>query len=198
MTNIIGVTGGVGSGKSTLIKYLRKNNYLTHSSDEVVRNIYQNPSKSLVKHLKKIGLEKATKHNKINKGIIAKEIFTNKEIKNKLEDFVHKEVRKKREAFIKKHKKNKTNLVFIEIPLLFEKKLEHLFNKIICVLSPKKIRLNRVVRKNKKTEALFKKIIKNQTTNIERIKKSHYCLVNNKTKNNFYKKIDRVLKKILI
>ena len=43
MTKIIGITGGIGSGKSTLSQYLKKSGYLVHESDEVVADMYKNP-----------------------------------------------------------------------------------------------------------------------------------------------------------
>ena len=58
--------------------------------------------------------------------------------------------------------------------------------------------MERVVRKKNITTDLFKKIIKDQVTNIQRKKRADYCIVNDKTKKYFYKKIDFILRAINI
>ena len=66
---IIGLTGGVASGKTTIAKFFKKKGLLVHDSDKVVKNLYKNKSKEFVKHLLQIGLKKAVGPNKINKGL---------------------------------------------------------------------------------------------------------------------------------
>ena len=75
MTLIIGITGGIGSGKSTLVEYLRKKNFYVHDSDEIVKKIYEKSSKELKNYLVNIGLQESIKNKKINKKIIAEKIF---------------------------------------------------------------------------------------------------------------------------
>ena len=53
MTKVIGITGGIGSGKTTLCKYLKKKGYLVHDSDKFVSSIYKKPNKRFLKFLKK-------------------------------------------------------------------------------------------------------------------------------------------------
>ena len=96
MTRIIGITGGIGSGKSTLSNYIKKAGYLVHDSDKVVLSIYKNPKKKFIKFLKKCGLEKALKNNRINKKIITSKIFNNHELKKKFEKYVHEQVKEQR------------------------------------------------------------------------------------------------------
>ena len=194
MTLIIGITGGIGSGKSTLSNYLKKKKFFVHDSDTVVKEIYTKPTKKFQDYLIKIDLKEALKNKKINKKIIAKKIFSNELTKRKLENFIHKKVKKQRNNFIKYHKKKKTKAVFIDIPLLFENKLDNLFNKILCVLSPKKTRLKRIVSSRKIKMDIFRKIIRNQVTDVERKKRSNYFINNNKTKKFFFNKVDEFIK----
>ena len=67
MTKIIGITGGIGSGKTTVCDYLKKNNFAVHESDKVVAQMYKNPSKSFLHFLKKNISKEVVKNNKINK-----------------------------------------------------------------------------------------------------------------------------------
>ena len=132
MTKLVGITGGIGSGKTTLSNHLKKLGYLVHESDVVVSEMYTKPKKQFLSFIKEKISEDAVYHNKINKTEIANVIFNNKAIKKLLETRIHKEVQNSREAFIKK---NKNKLIFADIPLLFEKKLEKDFDLVICIIS---------------------------------------------------------------
>ena len=103
MTKLIGITGGIGSGKTTFSNHLKKLGYVVHESDVVVSEIYNNPKKQFLSFIKEKISQNAVKHNKINKAEIANVIFSNNQIKKILEKHVHKEVQKSREAFIKKN-----------------------------------------------------------------------------------------------
>ena len=195
MTIVIGITGGIGAGKSTLLKHLKQKKLFIHDSDVAVNKIYLKPTNKLIKTLKEIGLNEALNKNKINKKIISKIIFSDNKIRKSLEKFIHKEIKKIRKNFINLHKKKKTKSVFIDVPLLFEKKIDKEFDFIICVLSSKIKRLKRVVSKRKINKETFYKIIKNQTNDKERKKRANLCIYNNKTKKHFIKKIDNVLLK---
>ena len=78
MTIIVGLTGGIASGKTTICKFLEKQKFPLHDSDSVVKNIYTKPPTALLRVLKKIGLSHSIKNKKINKNIIRDEIFNNK------------------------------------------------------------------------------------------------------------------------
>ena len=177
MTKCVGITGGIGSGKTTFSNHLKKLGYLVHESDVVVSEI----SKDTVNH------------NKINKAEIANVIFSNKKIKKILEKRIHKEVQTSREAFIKKHTRKKEKIIFADIPLLFENKLEKNFDSVICIISTRKNRTKRVLKNKKFTKENLNKIFKAQTTDKERKKRSQIIINNNKTKKDFIFSVEKVL-----
>ena len=74
---IVGLTGGIASGKTTIVNFLKKQNYTIHDSDAVVKKIYLSPNPNFIKHLKNIGLSDAIKRRTINKSTIRYEIFNN-------------------------------------------------------------------------------------------------------------------------
>ena len=139
MTKVIGITGGIGSGKTTLCKYLKKNGYNVHESDKIVFNIYKNPSRLFLNFIKKNISEKVVKNYKINKKKVAEIVFNNDVIRKKLENYIHQEVKVSRERFIKKNQKNNKRVVFVDIPLLLENNLEKKFNLVVCIISKKKL-----------------------------------------------------------
>ena len=196
MTKTIAITGGIGSGKSTLCSKLKEKGFKIHSSDEQVAKIYKNPEKKFVTYLRTIGLSKSISKKNIDKKIISKIIFENKQIRKKLELYIFKIVRKKRSDFIKKEKQKKTKLIFIDIPLLFENNLEKHFNKVISIIASKRVRLKRLKKTRKMTENQFKNITRSQTSDVIRKKKSDYVIYNNSTLKDYKIKINELINKL--
>ena len=196
MTKIIAITGGIGSGKSTFCSKLKEKGFKIHSSDEQVAKIYKNPEKKFVTYLRTIGLSKSISKKNIDKKIISKIIFENKQIRKKLELYIFKIVRKKRSDFIKKEKQKKTKLIFIDIPLLFENNLEKQFNKVISIIASKRVRLKRLKKTRKMTENQFKNITRSQTSDVIRKKKSDYVIYNNSTLKDYKIKINKLISKL--
>jgi len=196
MTKTIAITGGIGSGKSTFCSKLKEKGFKIHSSDEQVAKIYKNPEKKFVTYLRNIGLSKSISKKNIDKKIISKIIFENKQIRKKLELYIFKIVRKKRSDFIKKEKQKKTKLIFIDIPLLFENNLEKQFNKVISIIASKRVRLKRLKKTRKMTENQFKNITRSQTSDVIRKKKSDYVIYNNSTLKDYKIKINKLISKL--
>ena len=196
MTKTIAITGGIGSGKSTLCSKLKEKGFKIHSSDEQVAKIYKNPEKKFVTYLRTIGLSKSISKKNIDKKIISKIIFENKQIRKKLELYIFKIVRKKRSDFIKKEKEKKTKFIFIDIPLLFENNLEKQFNKVISIIASKQVRLKRLKKTRKMTENQFKNITRSQTSDVIRKKKSDYVIYNNSTLKDYKIKINKLISKL--
>ncbi len=192
----IAITGGIGSGKSTLCSKLKEKGFKIHSSDEQVAKIYKNPDKKFVTYLRTIGLSKSISKKNIDKKIISKIIFENKQIRKKLELYIFKIVRKKRSDFIKREKEKKTRLIFIDIPLLFENNLEKQFHKVISIIASKQARLKRLKKTRKMTETQFKNIIRSQTSDVIRKKKSDYVIYNNSTLKDYKTKINKLINKL--
>ena len=197
MTTLVAITGGIGSGKSTFSRVVRSKGFNLLDSDEFVADIYKNPTSKFLKYLKKINLDACITGKRIDKKKIAQIIFSDKKTKLKLENYIFKEVREDRKKFIKKHKKLKTKIVFFDIPLLFENNLSTSFDINISIISKKKERYKRLKRSRNMSKELFKKIVKSQTTDVERKKISHIIVTNNKSRDQYIKKINKVLERLV-
>ena len=196
MTLLVGITGGIGSGKSTFSKEVVKRKLEILDSDKQVSLIYQQPKKDFLTYLKKIGLSKAIKKRKVNKKYITEEVFSNKVTKSNLEKYIFKIIRKNRKDFINKQKKLQTKIAFFDIPLLFENNLDNNFDIIISIISTKKNRFKRL-RTKKISKKIFNNILKSQTTDIIRKKRSDIIIYNNNSLKNYVKKINNTLDKIV-
>ena len=178
---VVGLTGGIASGKTTIVKLLKKNKLAVHDSDQVVGDIYLKPKTRLIAYLKKINLGKSLKGKKIDKKIIREEIFNNPKKRKNLEKYIHKEVKKARDIFLQKQKQKKTNLVFLDIPLLFENKLEKICDYVILLYAPLKLRKKRAIKRKGMNKQILEKIIKTQLT--DKTKKNKSDFVVNTSKN---------------
>ena len=185
MKKIIGITGGIGSGKTTLSNHLKKKGFAVHDSDGFVSDMYKRPSKCFINFINKHVSKKALSKGKINKRKVTDIVFNNNKIRKKLEKFIHKKVEVSRKNFIKKNHKNYKSVVFVDIPLLFENKLEKNFDAVVCIISKKKIRTERVLKKKKFTKQILNKILKSQTSDKTRRERSNIIINNNKTKKDF-------------
>ena len=196
MTIIAAITGGIGSGKTTFSKEVIKRDLKLLDSDKQVAKIYKSPKKEFINFLKKIKLGQAIKKNRIDKEVISKIVFTNKKTRTQLENYIFKIIRKDRDRFIKKHKKQKTKTIFLDIPLLFENKLNEKFDLIISIVSSKKERYKRLKKTKKMSKDMFNRIVKLQVSDLERKNKSHIVIQNNETMKQYMKKINKVLDSI--
>ena len=193
---IIGLTGGIASGKTTISNFLKKKRYAVHSSDDVVKKIYSKPATSFINHIKKISLSEAIRGRTINKSIIRQEIFNDQSKKRKLEKFIHNEVRKSREQFIKKHKKKNTKIAILDIPLLFEARLTHICDYVILLYLPRKFKIQRALARKGMQKKILKKIIKSQLSDKIKKKKADFAVDTSMNKNRCFNEVLKTIKSI--
>ena len=192
---VVGLTGGIASGKSFVANYLKKKKIPTHESDKFIKKIYLKKDKKFINFLLNNGFQNSIKKNKIDKNIKKKEIFSYKSKKEKLEQYLHKEVKKERGLFLKNNKKKQ--IVFLDIPLLLEKKLEKTCHYVCSTIAPIYIRKKRALKRAGISEELFRLIIKNQTTDKKRKEKSDYIIYTNFTKRHTCLQVDKIIYNIL-
>ena len=107
MKKIVGLTGGIASGKSFVVGYLKKIKIPVYDFNDIIRLIYKKPTTIFINYLKKEGFRKTILKKTINKNIIRNDIFNHKDKRKKLEKFLHNELKKIRKIIIKKNKKQK-------------------------------------------------------------------------------------------
>jgi len=193
---IVGLTGGIASGKTTITNFLKKKKMEVHDSDLVVKSIYSKPTLKFINYLKKINLKKSLKSNKIDKKIIRDEIFSNTKKRKLLEKYLHAEAKKSRGVFLKKNKQRKTKIVFLDIPLLFENKLENICNYTILFYAPLKIRKQRAIRRRGMQKTVLEKIIKNQLNDKTKKKKADFVINTMLSRNRCFKEILKIIELI--
>jgi dephospho-CoA kinase len=166
---IIGITGSIASGKTTVAHLMAGKRYPLFSADKIVSNLYKkkNFNKILVKKFKLSGKRKIKDQIKL----ILKD---NKDSLYKLESIVHPFVRIEMKKFLKK----KNRLLFLEIPLLIESKLNKYFDKLIFVGAKKNLRLKRYLKK-KGDQKTFNLLDKRQLSSVIKKNSCDYTITNN-------------------
>ena len=157
----IAITGNIGSGKSTITKIIRELGFKVFDSDKEVKKALT--KKDLINQISKEFKSKIPgliKRNTINKAKLGEFVFSNPEELKKLEQLVHPKVWESKEKFFKKNFNEQA--VFLDIPLLFEKKLQSKFDFIIRTRVSEEVQKKRVLKRKNMTNAKFDHIRKAQ------------------------------------
>lgn len=185
----IAVTGGIGSGKSTVCRIIKELNYPVYSCDEIYSELLTSPA-----FVKRLGDEFGSdiiKNGAIQKDLLSQIVFNQGEKLKKLNSLTHpiiiEEALKKMEA----HK-----LSFLEVPLLFENGFESLFNGVIVVLRELESRITSVIKRDNSEREKILLRIKSQF-NYEKFDFSEYYVIhNNGDFNNLTTKTMEIIEKI--
>lgn len=184
---IIGITGPIASGKSSVLDYFKKKGYFVLSGDEIVHRLYQDQSifKKLIRLFSK---EVILENGLVNKKLITKVIIHDSHLKYQLEKLLHPLVEKEMLDFIKRF--DQTQKVAIEMPLLFEAQLDAYCDETIYVDVKRDIQEARLANRSLSVEhSLLLNASFNQEANK---KKATYIIKNNKSLSELVQKLDKL------
>mgnify|MGYP000856538923 FL=1 len=189
---IIGITGSIACGKSTVSNYLKSKGYVVIDADKIGHEALEDDYVK-EKLILAFGNE-ILEDNKINRQKLGELVFGNSSNINVLNSIIHPEIRKK--ILEKIDKNNDKELIFIDVALLFEAKFDDLVDKIIVVYVDENTQLTRLMKRNSisKKEALSR--IVSQMSPIEKAKLGDYTVNNNLDVINTYEQVDKVLSEL--
>lgn len=194
-SRLIGITGGIATGKSTVTATLKELGHAVICADKIVHELYDPDHTCFPKILKLFGKDFLGSDHTLCRQKIAKAIFADHHLKKKLEDLLHPKVRTQMEERTTLLSRQGYEIIFWDVPLLFESKMESLFEKILCVASSRKNQIKRLKKRGVPLKEALRRIA-SQMPLREKIKKSCYTLYNNRSKSELKKKVKGVLKKI--
>ncbi len=174
MTKIIGLTGGIGSGKTTIANYFKSFGIPVYIADDEARKIMQ--SVEIISAIKNVFGDEVFENEKLNREELAKIVFNNPEKLEKLNNIVHPAVKKHFEQWLLQH--TAAPYVIYEAAILFESGSYKNCDLIITVTAPIESRIKRVVERDKTTRELVLKRINAQWTDEQRISKSDFIIEN--------------------
>ena len=199
---IIGLTGGIGTGKSTVSRKLRERGYPVIDLDVISREVIEYPEviDELVRNFGNEILENQNNTSgkkSISRNKLRQTVFKEEKKVSVLNSIIHppivKEMRRQIEELRKSYK-----TVFVEVQLLFEAKLEKEFDIIVLVYADKKTQLERVLKRDGRSEGEVQQIINAQMDMTEKRRLSNYIIENNGDSEMLDLEIEKFIKKLKI
>ncbi len=191
MTKIIGLTGGIGSGKSTIAGYFKALGVPVYIADDEAKKLMNNPE--TVKKVQSVFEENVIENDVLDRKKIAALVFSNPQKLEQLNSVVHPEVKKHFLTWLKIHKNEP--FIIKEAAILFESGSYEDCDKIIMVTAPEAIRIERVMQRDKVTKEQVLERMQNQWPEEEKIKRSDFVIENIDLKES-EKKVTEILKEL--
>ncbi len=156
---IIGITGGIGGGKSTFCRFLKQENQLVYNTDNEAKRI-QETDNDVVEAIKRDFGDDIYHNGSLQRSKLASIVFSDTRKLEKLNQIIHPAVIKDFLEWVKKHSDRK--FLFMECAILFEAKFSYLVDRVVVVTADKNTRIQRVIKRNNLKEEDVIKRIENQ------------------------------------
>lgn len=189
---ILGLTGGIATGKSTVSRYFIEKGFLVICADEIAKEIME--EKNILNEITKEFGEEMVLDGVLNRKKMREYVFMLESRVKKLNNITHPLIIEKIRNEIKKYKEEK--LIIVDIPLLFEGNYEYLIDKVLLVSCKKEIQLQRVIKRDEVSNENAQNLIDKQLTLEEKESRADFIIQNNETIEELYKKIDDFLEKL--
>ena len=190
MTKIIGLTGGIGSGKSTVANYIASKGIPVYIADEEAKKIMERDDvKQKIQNLFTESI--LNSDNSLNRKKIAEFVFNNPDKLKELNAIVHPEVRLHFKNWLKEHKNHP--FIIKEVAILFETGGNKQCDKVILITAPEELRIERAMKRDNVTKKDILVRINNQLPDSKKKELSDFIVENIDLSNTFLK-IDKILK----
>ena len=183
----IGLTGIIGSGKSTAARYFKGLGVPVFIADDCAKELMANDN-NCKKQISDILGDLAYINGKLNKEYVSQKIFNDTELLNIVNNLVHPRVH---ESFYQWVSNQNSKYIIYEAALIFENNSENIFDKIICIKTPLKMIFERIKKRENYSELRIKKILNNQLSQDLKCSKSDFC-IENISKHKLYKDLLKI------
>lgn len=174
----VGITGGIGSGKTYICKLLELMNFSVFYSDAEAKKIQNTNEYVRIKFTELFGEEAYTEEG-LNRKYIAEIIFGNPDAKKQLEEIIHPKVAEAFATWCEEKSSTDEKIVFIESAILYESGFDKMVDKVIMVYADDDVRIERSMRRDKADRKAIEDRIKNQGSDKEKCKKADFIIYNN-------------------
>ncbi len=188
---IIGITGGVASGKSTASQYFQDQGFLVISADSIIKTLYQR-EETLEWFKEKF--PEFVEADQLNFKKLSQEAFQDAKLLEELENFFYPQMESEFRELLPEAL---PEFLFYEIPLLFEKKKQDLFDTIVLITCDHDIQIKRLRERSQVREQEAIRIVQAQLPWETKAKYSDYIIENNGTKEEFTNKLFTLKNQIL-
>lgn len=192
---VIGLTGGIGSGKTTVSNMFKDLGIPVYIADIEAKKL-MNTSKDVKQKIISLFSPKAYENNELNRSYIATKIFNDASYLKKMNAIIHPKVAK---HFKKWMQKQTSPYVIKEAAIIFEHNMQAQYDAIITVMAAAEVRIDRLLKRDKTTKDKVLAIMKHQIDDEEKAKMSDFVIVNDKlehTKEQVLNVHNSILKKL--
>ena len=191
---IVGLTGGIGSGKSVAGDFFIELGIDVIDADHVSKNILDDNELAKKLFLEHFGEKFIDKNNNVDRALLRDEIFKNENKKEALESIIHPIVREEIFNFIKN-----SNSVYkiIMVPLIYETNSQDFYDKIVVVDCKEENQIIRASKRDNKTKNDIINIMKNQASSDERMSIADEVIKNDSSLDDLKKQVIKVHQKLL-
>lgn len=191
---IIGLTGGIGSGKTTVAKFIEELGFPVYYSDERAKDIVNDDDLLKERIIQLLGENAYDKNGIYNRKYVAELVFNNNDLLQELNGIIHPAVKYDFEKWIQ-HQQGK--LLFKETALLFELRLNQHCYKSILITADDNLRLKRVMQRDGKTYREVEKIMDKQMPEKEKVRKADFVIFNNDGIQELMLQTETIIQKLL-
>ncbi|TDH39369.1 dephospho-CoA kinase [Pseudohoeflea suaedae] len=169
---LLGLTGSIGTGKSTTAKMFAAHGIPVNDADQVVHELYAGEAAPLIE----TAFPGTTADGRVDRTILAGQLIDDPEGFKRLEAIVHPLVRRKEAEFLARERAKDTPAVLLDIPLLYETGGESRLDKVIVVTCSPETQAERVLARPGMTEEKFKSILARQVPDAEKRKRADFIV----------------------
>lgn len=196
MSIIIGLTGGIASGKTTVSNMFIEKNIPVIDTDKIAKELLSIDTEAYNEIIEMCGDDIKLSNNEINRKKLATIIFSNEEIRNRLNLIVHPKVKKIMMSEVARYKQMEVKIIVIDVPLLFESDFDKYVDETITVFVNFENQLDRLMSRDQIDLEYANLKIKSQLPLSEKVKRSTYVIDNSlsilETKKQFLEVLEKV------
>lgn len=188
---LIGLTGGIGAGKSTVSRYLAEKGCVVLDADEIAKELLSPGSEMLLQVKAALGERVLKEDGSLDRKYVADLVFSHPSQKEILDRLTHGKVIE--EIFSRAAKQGQDAIVVIDAALLFETGMDKYVDETWVVDVPDEVRISRVMERDGLSREEIQKRINNQMDRLERLKRADHILDNSKNKEEIYMHVNQLL-----
>ncbi|MBA4531510.1 dephospho-CoA kinase [Brevibacillus halotolerans] len=194
---ILGLTGGIASGKSTVAAMLRERGVTVIDADLIAREVVEVGKPAYNGIVKYFGTSVLDETGALNRAVLGEMIFSDREKRMVLNEIVHPEVRKEMRLQATLAQERGERLVFMDIPLLYESKLTYMVDRVVVVYVPESVQFIRLMERDEFDEEQAKKRLRAQMNIEEKCKLANYVIDNQGSRSDTQKQVDDLVTSLL-
>lgn len=193
MALIIGLTGSIGTGKSTIANKFRDLDIPVVDADLIAREVVEPGKDAYQDIVATFGKEILQNDKTLDRKALGNIVFNNEAKRKQLNAIIHPAIRKEMVRQRDEWVRNGKECVVLDIPLLYESRLTHYVDKVIVVYVDPEIQLQRIMDRDQSTEEEAKSRINSQIPVSEKAKKADAVIDNNRSKEESYRQLKAIL-----